>query len=1411
MYAQRYYDYSDNAYYLDPNGTSILSVVKTGGNISTRTNNGSTLFGMFVPDGKYFTRNWSGADGGFIWPDTTYRSGLSDAPIGDVAFAGSAAWSGHRQNGWVAIDPTKTYKVSAWIRATSGNPFCYLSFTQATYNYGQPDNGGWGQPYYWYGVPPASWTEYTMTIGPAGSGAGYTWYGYAKFMQLGWLHNYLYSGYSGQAEIAGFKIEELDNTLAASTTVLGTIYATQFIDSNDNTYLADPTGTSRFSILTLTSTLNLPNNGLISVNTESDVWGARFRTTTSTTNLGAALKNIIWTGGGSTEGFAISGVGTGGYALEVRNDGIVWARNSFRAPSILSDYWYDSGGTFVARAGSGAGTTRHINLSNSTTDPSSASTDSGITWGARSDSQPYYLIYNRLQNYNGNYNKLTLAWHTGINIGAEAYYGGTRIYNNSPFTGTEIASFGRGDNYVRSEYGILSPAFYDISDTGYFLDPSNNGNGLRVYGMARIGGWSGGNYNENIRLVDAGNNYSVITFGASGDAGAGRFNILKNPSDQLELRNVSSTTFWYWDQGGIAYSTTSVRAPLFYDRDNTSYYVEPYGYSELANLGHVMTITKLATSPNSRALTVANNQGDNSWGIVAEFRVNGSPGTDRPSILFSNGFDSQTWSCGYGYADSAYFRINHDHGFRNGSWGVTDFYVDRGGNSYSVGSSRAPIFYDQDNTGYYLNPNATFNLNLNSGGVTFNGDTSGIHVINAEGVSSNVRVGAAWGRPGVYNSPYFCIGAESFIEFRIGNVQNGFVESSYLQMAGSARAPLFYDSNDTGYYGDFASTSYFNVTGTNKMRADTNRAYGDNSGWWTHDPYGQGWGKPYGSFRSLEVSTSGNFSTEPAMFRIHQWGSGSCEWWKPQGTTVYLRETPGGGGSWFTRYVIERYAENNESFRAPIFYDTNNTGYYINPASFTEIYGGLRMSGGHGDTTIRNRLLPGNNGAGTGLVHMQWWCSEPGNTWDWGGFGYNVDNTYHDGSGPYYFSRPNTSFGQAYFRFSTAGNAYFYNTNTGGSRVSTMDWYTDGTSYAHNYLTGGNSLRAPIFYDSNNTGFYSDPNGTSRINVIRADRMRADPNGDMGGSGWWGHDPYGYGWGQPHGSFRSLEVSTSGNFSTEPAMFRIHQWGSGSCEWWKPQGTTVYLRETPGGGGSWFTRYVIERYAENNESFRAPIFYDTNNTGYYVDPNGNSYTNDHRFNRIGWPYSGNGGDGFPMARITEAWGVNLNPYDQRWAPNVSNGSFLVGFISSGANFGAGNILATGNITAYYSDERLKDIISIIPNALDKVMSLRGFYYTNNELAKGFGYTDEKVQLGVSAQEVEAVLPEVVTLAPFDICGDNDPVNGDGKVYSKSGENYKTVDYSRLTPLLIEAIKELKGELDLARAEIKELKEEISKK
>jgi hypothetical protein len=92
---------------------------------------------------------------------------------------------------------------------------------------------------------------------------------------------------------------------------------------------------------------------------------------------------------------------------------------------------------------------------------------------------------------------------------------------------------------------------------------------------------------------------------------------------------------------------------------------------------------------------------------------------------------------------------------------------------------------------------------------------------------------------------------------------------------------------------------------------------------------------------------------------------------------------------------------------------------------------------------------------------------------------------------------------------------------------------------------------------------------------------------------------------------------------------------------------------------------------------------------------------------------------------------------------------------------SGTIVADGDITAF-SDERLKSDIKTIDNALDKVMNMRGVSYTK-QAERG---------IGVIAQEVEKVLPEVVT---------------DGE--------YKSVAYGNMVGVLIEAIKELKSELD----------------
>ena len=127
--------------------------------------------------------------------------------------------------------------------------------------------------------------------------------------------------------------------------------------------------------------------------------------------------------------------------------------------------------------------------------------------------------------------------------------------------------------------------------------------------------------------------------------------------------------------------------------------------------------------------------------------------------------------------------------------------------------------------------------------------------------------------------------------------------------------------------------------------------------------------------------------------------------------------------------------------------------------------------------------------------------------------------------------------------------------------------------------------------------------------------------------------------------------------------------------------------------------------------------------------------------------------------------------------DVQFDSFGVGTAASGTT---GEIRATNNITAYYSsDQRLKENIVNIPNALDKVMDINGVEFDwSSEYMEAHGGEDDlfnrKHQVGVIAQEVEKVLPEVVADRP---------------------DGYKAVRYEQLTALLIEAIKDLKKELD----------------
>jgi hypothetical protein len=115
----------------------------------------------------------------------------------------------------------------------------------------------------------------------------------------------------------------------------------------------------------------------------------------------------------------------------------------------------------------------------------------------------------------------------------------------------------------------------------------------------------------------------------------------------------------------------------------------------------------------------------------------------------------------------------------------------------------------------------------------------------------------------------------------------------------------------------------------------------------------------------------------------------------------------------------------------------------------------------------------------------------------------------------------------------------------------------------------------------------------------------------------------------------------------------------------------------------------------------------------------------------------------------------------------------VGTAASGT---VGEIRATNNITAFFSDERLKNFEGKIPDALQKVEKISGYYFTINDTAKALGYTDTSRQVGVNAQEIQNIMPEAVKPAPID-------------------DKYLTVQYEKLVPLLIESIKELNKKVD----------------
>ncbi|MGL5716977.1 MAG: tail fiber domain-containing protein [Paraclostridium sp.] len=143
---------------------------------------------------------------------------------------------------------------------------------------------------------------------------------------------------------------------------------------------------------------------------------------------------------------------------------------------------------------------------------------------------------------------------------------------------------------------------------------------------------------------------------------------------------------------------------------------------------------------------------------------------------------------------------------------------------------------------------------------------------------------------------------------------------------------------------------------------------------------------------------------------------------------------------------------------------------------------------------------------------------------------------------------------------------------------------------------------------------------------------------------------------------------------------------------------------------------------------------------------------------------------------SETHGGGIMMQDSTWVRVHGSKAFLV----------SNQLAATGNITAYYSDERMKTNFRQIDSVLDKVCAIDVFNYEQSELATKVGYDEEGVtQIGFKAQDMKKHFPEFVKDAP---------INHSTDIPEECQEMFKedpilTLDYGRMTTVLWKAIQE----------------------
>ena len=548
---------------------------------------------------------------------------------------------------------------------------------------------------------------------------------------------------------------------------------------------------------------------------------------------------------------------------------------------------------------------------------------------------------------------------------------------------------------------------------------------------------------------------------------------------------------------------------------------------------------------------------------------------------------------------------------------------------------------------------------------------------------------------------------------------NVYVNNS-LQAGSSLRAPIFYDSNNTTYYGDFAATSnmfqgYYKgkTDGWSLQLGDANitRVYDDdaraslviNAAYYphlyinantsnsnlNHGPVFSMTGNiSGGGFRRWSMGIS---NTNPNMLTIGTYDNNTNPHYGCGGDVL-------GEATWGSKFWLDSSSnlQTSGSMRSPIFYDSNNTGYYMDPASTSN----LNAATFAGDITVNgNQVFTLGGNADVKFA-----------VWDSTTYGIGMTSGVTLGN--------LNDYAMTFCMNNDDDRGFWWGYNGQSKGAGAMSLTTNGRLYVTTHVI------APIYYDTN-TVYYGDFAGTSNFNTLTlAGSLTVQSgSGTINGKAT---QLFEHGYGSDSGTF----YQTSGSFAGYSgwANYWIGNHGNGATYYntvdirpfWGPPKYSRLEGGTFRGPYNYVTNetdQTIGVYLQSTTSLRAPIFYDYNNTAFYLDPS------------------------------TTGTSVNV----------------------------------AGDVVAYASsDIRFKNNITPITNALDKLSKIGGYTFEWNEIShKETGKKD----IGVVAQEVEEILPEIV---------------------QTRSNGYKAVDYQKLTALLIESVKEQQVIIDDLKSRIERL-------